>query len=120
MALNTDFRYQLTVIGRFAQAIVEKKVDDNRFTIRTNVGGVEVSWQVTARRNDAWMKAHPFEVERGQAGSRARHLPVTRRVGPAQGKRARTGRCSTPPAARGEAMPSFDAAPRNGEARPAR
>jgi hypothetical protein len=26
-ALNRDFRYQLTVIGEFAQAIVAKKVD---------------------------------------------------------------------------------------------
>jgi hypothetical protein len=63
-AVNTDFRYQLTCIGRFAQAIVEQEVEGNRFTIRTNLGQVKVSWQVTARRNDAWMKAHPFEVER--------------------------------------------------------
>jgi hypothetical protein len=33
-ALNRDFRYQLTVVGQFAQAIVAKKVDHNRFVIR--------------------------------------------------------------------------------------
>ena len=63
-ALNTDFRYQLTVIGRFAQAIVEEEITGNAFVIRTNLSGVKVSWQVTARRNDAWMRAHPFAVER--------------------------------------------------------
>jgi hypothetical protein len=63
-AVNADFRYQLTVIGRFAQAIVEEEIAGNRFAIRTNMAGVKVSWQVTARRNDAWMRAHPFEAER--------------------------------------------------------
>jgi len=62
-ALNKDFRYQLTVIGRFAQAVVEEKIHNNRFTIRTNLGNVEVSWQVTAVRNDAYMRAHPMVVE---------------------------------------------------------
>ncbi|HPS77186.1 MAG TPA: hypothetical protein PLS53_03420, partial [Thermoanaerobaculaceae bacterium] len=68
-ALNTDFRYQLTVIGRFAQAIVEQEIAGNRFTIRTNLGGVKVSWLVTTLRNDAWMKAHPFQVEQDKPSS---------------------------------------------------
>jgi len=34
--LNRDFRYQLTVIGEFAQAIVAKKIAGNQFTIRTD------------------------------------------------------------------------------------
>ena len=63
-ALNTDFRYQLTCVGQFAQAIVERRIAGNRFTIRTSTPSVDVSWQVTARRNDAWMRAHPFEPER--------------------------------------------------------
>jgi hypothetical protein len=62
-ALNKDFRYQLTVIGRFAQAIVEEEIHDNHFTIRTNFGHVKVSWQVTGVRNDAYMRAHPMVVE---------------------------------------------------------
>jgi hypothetical protein len=62
-AVNTDFRYQLTCIGRFAQAIVERQIEANRFTIRTNLADVEVSWLVTARRNDAWVQAHPFAAE---------------------------------------------------------
>ncbi len=62
-ALNRDFRYQLTVIGRFAQAIVEQKVEHNRFTIRTNLSNVEVSWQVTGIRKDAYANANRIPVE---------------------------------------------------------
>src|SRR4029434_2465726 len=35
-ALNKDFRYQLTVVGTFAQAIVAEKVKGNRFIVRTS------------------------------------------------------------------------------------
>jgi len=61
--LNTDFRYQLTVIGQFAQAIIAHKIGNNQFTIRTNAPNVEVSWQVTGVRQDAFAKAHPLVVE---------------------------------------------------------
>jgi hypothetical protein len=62
-ALNRDFRYQLTAVGQFAQAIVAKKVDHNRFVIRTSKPHVEVSWQVTGIRQDAYANAHRIEVE---------------------------------------------------------
>jgi len=62
-ALNTDFRYQLTVIGQFAQAIVSRKVQNNEFAIRTSVPNVEVSWQVTGVRHDAFAMANPLVVE---------------------------------------------------------
>jgi hypothetical protein len=62
-ALNTDFRYQLTVIGQFAQAIVASKVANGSFTIKTNKANVEVSWQVTGIRQDAWANAHRIPVE---------------------------------------------------------
>lgn len=62
-ALNRDLRYQLTVIGTFAQAIVGTKVNRNRFTIRTNAPNVEVSWQVTGVRSDAVMRKNPFKAE---------------------------------------------------------
>jgi hypothetical protein len=62
-ALNSDFRYQLTVIGTFAQAIIAEKIRHNRFTIRTNAPTVEVSWQVTGLRSDAVMRKHPFKPE---------------------------------------------------------
>jgi hypothetical protein len=62
-ALNRDFRYQLTVIGRFARAIVSKEIKDNQFAIRTDSGRVKVCWQVTGVRKDAWAKANAIEVE---------------------------------------------------------
>lgn len=62
-ALNRDFRYQLTVIGQFAQAIVSEKLNGNRFSIRTDKPNVEVSWQLTGIRNDAYANAHRIEVE---------------------------------------------------------
>jgi hypothetical protein len=62
-ALNRDFRYQLTVIGQFAQAIVAQEIRNNRFTIKTDKAKVKVSWQVTGVRHDAYAKAHPLQVE---------------------------------------------------------
>jgi hypothetical protein len=62
-ALNIDFRYQLTVIGEFAQAIVLEKIHDNRFVVKTDKPNVEVSWQVTGIRNDRWAQQNRIEVE---------------------------------------------------------
>jgi hypothetical protein len=68
---NTDYRYQLTVIGgRFAQAVISKEVEHNQFTINTNAPAVKVSWQVTARRNDAYIKAHPLVVEQDKPATK--------------------------------------------------
>jgi hypothetical protein len=65
-ALNKDFRYQLTVIGTFADAIVSQEVKDNVFVIRTDKPSVKVSWQVTGVRNDSYANAHRIipEVEK--------------------------------------------------------
>lgn len=62
-ALNKDFRYQLTVVGQFAQAIISQEIQDNRFVIQTDKPSVKVSWQVTGIRKDAYAQAHPIEVE---------------------------------------------------------
>ena len=62
-AINRDFRYQLTVLGAFAQAIVAGKIKENHFTIKTNAPEIEVSWQVTAVRSDAAMLKNPFKTE---------------------------------------------------------
>ena len=57
-SINKDFRYQLTAIGAFAQAIIKQKISENSFIIQTSLPNVEVSWQVTAVRNDKYMAAH--------------------------------------------------------------
>jgi hypothetical protein len=61
--LNRDFRYQLTVLGQFAQAIISSKVANHQFSIKTDKPNVEVSWQVTGIRQDAWANAHRIPVE---------------------------------------------------------
>ena len=66
-ALNGDFRYQLTVIGQFAQAIVAKKIAANRFVIRTSKPNVEVSWQVTGVRHDPYANRYRIPVEEDKA-----------------------------------------------------
>jgi trimeric autotransporter adhesin len=68
-ALNRDFRYQLTVIGQFAQAYVSGELADREFNIKTDKPNVKVSWQITGVRQDAWANAHriPVEVEKSAA-----------------------------------------------------
>lgn len=61
--LNRDFRYQLTVVGQFSQAIVASKVANHQFAIKTDKPEVEVSWQVTGIRQDPWANAHRIPVE---------------------------------------------------------
>lgn len=62
-SLNSDYRYQLTVIGTFAQAMVAEKIKGNRFVIKTSTPRVEVSWQVTGIRQDAFANKYRIPVE---------------------------------------------------------
>ena len=88
-ALNKDFRYQLTCMGDFAQAIVAKKIENNQFVIRTDKPNMEVSWQVTGNRKDAWAVAHPMQAEVEKASAdRGKYLhpelngqPETKEIG---------------------------------------
>jgi hypothetical protein len=67
-SLNRDFRYQLTVIGGFAQAVVGREVGDGSFVIETDKPGVKVSWQVTGIRQDAFANANRIPVEEDKTG----------------------------------------------------
>lgn len=72
--INTNFKYQLTVVGKtFAQAIVSEEIADNRFQIHTSKGGVKVSWEVKADRNDLRIRRH-------------RPTDVREKIGPERGK----------------------------------
>lgn len=64
-ALNRDFRYQLTVVdpSLFALVRVTQKVQDHHFCIASNVPNIEVSWQVTGIRQDAFANANRIPVE---------------------------------------------------------
>ncbi len=90
-ALNKDFRYQLTVIGQFAQAIVTSEIQSNHFTIKTDKPNVKVSWQVTGIRHDPYAEQHPVQAEESKPDTeRGYYLhpelygqPSTRQIGPA-------------------------------------
>jgi hypothetical protein len=74
-ALNRDFRYQLTVIGKLALVAVAREIKGNRFVIQSDRPKVKVSWQVTGVRKDAYAKAHPMKVEQAKsAKERGRYL----------------------------------------------
>jgi hypothetical protein len=74
-AINKDFRYQLTVMGTFAQAIVSKEVSNNKFEIATNQPNVKVSWEVKGVRNDAHMRKFPFvAVEEKSATQKGQYI----------------------------------------------
>lgn len=74
-ALNRDFRYQLTVIGEFAHAMVQEEIKGNAFAIRTDPGKVKVCWQVTGVRKDAWAEANRIPVEEAKPkAERGRYL----------------------------------------------
>lgn len=62
-ALNSDYRYQLTIVGQFAQAIILNEIENNSFIIKTDKPSVKVSWQVTGVRSDAFVKTYPVPVE---------------------------------------------------------
>jgi hypothetical protein len=88
-ALNRDFRYQLTAIGAPAPGLhVAARVAGNRFRIGGGPPGLEVSWQVTGIRQDAYARAHPLPVEvdkpEGKRGT-YRH-PVEHGAAPDQGE----------------------------------
>ena len=62
-AENGDLRYQLTTLGQAAQTWIAQKISNHQFKIATSTANVEVSWQITGVRQDAYAKAHPLVVE---------------------------------------------------------
>jgi hypothetical protein len=73
--LAGDWRYQLTPIGRFGQAIVEREVRAGTFVIRTEHGGTKVSWSVTGLRKDRFAGEHAFRAVQAKSGAeRGRYL----------------------------------------------
>jgi len=62
-ALNDNFRYQLTSIGKFEPVYVAREIKDNRFIIAGGHPGTRVSWQVTGVRRDPYAQAHRVQPE---------------------------------------------------------
>ncbi len=86
-ALNSDFRYQLTPVGQFSQAMIARKIKDRKFTIRTSKPHVEISWQVTGIRHDAYAVAHRIPTEEVKPPNEQGHYlhPELFGAGPEQG-----------------------------------
>ncbi|MBL8065116.1 MAG: hypothetical protein JNM34_04570 [Chthonomonadaceae bacterium] len=62
-SINRDVSYQLTCVGGFAQVYVSSEVSQNRFQIAGGKPGLKVSWQVTAVRNDAYVRHYGIDPE---------------------------------------------------------
>ena len=69
-ALNRDFRYQLTALGRPAPNLfVAEEMTGNRFKIAGGGANARVSWQVTGTRQDAYANAHRIPVVEEKTGA---------------------------------------------------
>lgn len=63
-ALNKDFRYQLTAIGKPSPNIyIAQEIAGNKFRIAGGAPGGKISWLVTGVRHDAYANAHRIPVE---------------------------------------------------------
>lgn len=63
-ALNKEFRYQLTAIGKPSPNIyVAQEIAGNKFRIAGGAPGGKISWMVTGVRHDAYANAHRIPVE---------------------------------------------------------
>lgn len=89
-AIAGDWTYQLTPIGRFGQAIVEREVADGAFVVRTQHPHTKVSWTVVGVRNDPQAVRDGIdavEAKRGRARGRyldpsLYHQPRSRGIAP--------------------------------------
>lgn len=74
-ALNEHFRYQLTCVGGYAPVYVARTISANSFVIAGGTPGLEVSWQITGSRKDAYAALHPIAVEQDKpAHERGKYL----------------------------------------------
>ena len=67
-ALNQDFRYQLTSIGKPSPGIyIADEIRNHQFKVSGGAPGAKVSWQVTGTRHDAFASAHRIVVEENKS-----------------------------------------------------
>lgn len=72
-ALNMDFRYQLTCIGRAAPIYISQEISGNAFSISGGTLGLKVSWQVTGTRHDAFANMYRPKVESAKSAVQMGH-----------------------------------------------
>jgi hypothetical protein len=66
-ALNKDFRYQYFAMHEPMPNLYVTEVHDNRFMLKGGIPHGQVSWQITGKRNDAYVRTHTIygEVDKG-------------------------------------------------------
>jgi hypothetical protein len=102
-ALNQDFRYQLTSIGRPGPSLyIAREVKNNRFKIAGGRPGLRVSWQVTGIRHDAWANAHRIPTEEEKPADEQGHYLHPELFGASPDRSINATR-TVPPAATGAA-----------------
>lgn len=62
MSLNNNFDYILTPIKSFAKLAIKKEINNNSFTVMSDID-CEFTWVVLTERNDKWAREHPLIVE---------------------------------------------------------
>ena len=63
-ALNMDFRYQLTAIGKPSPNIyIVQEIAGNKFRVAGGAPNGKISWKVTGIRHDAYAREHRIPVE---------------------------------------------------------
>jgi hypothetical protein len=72
--LNENFSYQVTPIGAPAMLYVASEMQNHEFSIAGGQPGMKVSWVVTGVRKDAYMRAHPMEVEQDKGSNRGKFI----------------------------------------------
>lgn len=91
-AIAEQPHYSLTCVGGFAPVYIAQRVQAGRFKIAGGTAGLVVDWVVTARRGDAFVRAHgsPVEIEK-QGADVGRYLhpelygqPIDRAIRPPQ------------------------------------
>jgi hypothetical protein len=66
-AINIDFSYQLTAIGApMPNLHIATPIQDRKFQVGGGAPGKQVSWEVTARRNDPWVRDKGYQAERAK------------------------------------------------------
>ena len=96
-ALNQSFQYQLTAVGAPGPGLfIKEKVHGNQFKIAGGAAGLEVSWQVTGVRHDAWANAHRTPVEEAKPEGEVGTYLHPELFGAGEDKRIASGKRPTP------------------------
>lgn len=89
-ALNMDFRYQLTAIGKPSPNIyIAQEITGNKFRVAGGTPNGKISWMVTGIRHDTYAREHRIPVEEPKPAEEQGTLLNDARKGKSPGAAAR-------------------------------